>query len=88
MLKRHTYNKLPLSQLKEPSEGAICVTNSFWLLTPDNQVLFYGYAPQCNTSPSLCGLLIGSTSQQVGCDLSIRFAEVAYIPTSHQDPEA
>lgn len=44
------FMKYPLAALKTPGDGDIVYADRYWVVTPDDHVLFYsGCSPQCNS---------------------------------------
>lgn len=50
------YYRVPLTDITQPKPGRICVGPRYWVVTPEQEVLFYGQrylAPQCHPSESV-----------------------------------
>ena len=72
------YNRVPVDDILRPAVGRICYRGAWWVVTPENEVLFFkkynltGHdSPQCNTNKVI-----------VDCWILTRFPEchVEWLP--------
>jgi len=74
---------VPLSDITTPKEGRICYSSRWWLVTSNNEVLFYkSYnSPQCNGNKKLSEYLAGRISKEIeDSNLTCQFIDMAFIP--------
>ena len=71
--------KMPLSELKTPIAGRLCMGPRWWAVTEDGCVLFYKayYSPQCNQSKQMV--------ERIRPDLNPVYVEVAFVPHDCSD---
>lgn len=72
---RKPWRKVPLDKLRTPREGALCMMNHWWVITPDQCVLFYNGTPQCNSNEKVTKYLLGKL--HTGCEAIA--VDVAYL---------
>jgi hypothetical protein len=75
--KSDRYRRIPISEISTPKHGRTCYANSWWEVTPEDEVLFFVHGgactPQCNTIKSIVERLLIP-----GC--TARFLEMVYLP--------
>jgi hypothetical protein len=70
---------MPMEQLISPSEGSVVFLERWWVVTEDNDVLFYTkggvFSPQCNRDKSIAehGTTLYPNSR-------VHLVKVAYVP--------
>lgn len=71
--------KIPIEDITTPKMGRICYTDRWWVLTPNNEVLFYkSYtSPQCNINKAVIDHALLKLHAE-GC--TAQFLPVAYLP--------
>jgi hypothetical protein len=74
----HAFLRIPLKEIKTVRSGKICYPESWWAVTPDDQVLFFTgqnyFTPQCNNNKSITERIMPT-----GC--RAEWIEMAFIPT-------
>lgn len=76
------WRKVPLEKLKTPRGGAICYTDTWWIVTPDNCVLFFrGFSPQCNSNEAVAKYL----RERLHPTCTVEKIEVAYLDHNCHD---
>lgn len=66
------FTRIPMSELTTPRAGKICLTDAWWAVTADNEVLFYGTSPQCNRNKAVI--------ERIRPEFSAVYVPVAYVP--------
>lgn len=79
--------KMPLADALTPKSGRICYGPSYWMLTGDDELLFYERytSPQCNTNKALCERWMASTGRFAPPAAKIKFLEIVYLPHNPND---
>ena len=73
----------PQTDIEKPADGRICKGGRWWLLTENNEVLFYkSYSsPQCNSNRAITAHLSHSALSKTACGpLSVVYLSVAFVP--------
>ena len=80
-MKLDKFIKMPVEDLTTPAAGRIVYGASYWIVTADNNVLFYKgyYSPQCNSNKAI----VERFSRPA--DSSIVFIPIAYLPHNCHD---
>lgn len=52
------FNRVPIADITTPKAGRLCYPESWWVVTPEREVLFYTKhkdhaSPQCNTNKAV-----------------------------------
>lgn len=83
-MKPEDFIRMPLTELVVPKGGRICLTDLWWLVTKDNEVLFYkSYScPQCNANKEIAER-IASCKQYEGT--RVFFVPAAFVPHKCSD---
>ncbi len=75
------YLRIPVSELTTPTEGRIVYLNRYWVVTDQDEVLFFrSYScPQCNPDERLAARIAPITGGKV------QFIPIAYLPINWGD---
>lgn len=68
------YITVPLAELQTPRNGRICLCDRWWLVTENDEALFYKHytSPQCNSDKSIAEHIKPAGTRAV-------FVSVAYV---------
>lgn len=67
------YRKVLVEEAIKPRSG-ICLVDRWWTVTPENELLFYYDAPQCNANEAIAK----QVQNRLYPEGSIQFLEVVY----------
>lgn len=78
------YTHLSLERLKTPTNGTLVFTDRYWLVTPQNEVLFFrSYTcPQCNSNKEIAERILG---ERIAEGYRVEYVPVAYVPFDPSD---
>ena len=83
-MSRYEYLYMDLEDIKTPKPGRICYGPSWWAVTKDYQVVFFGSycSPLCNTNESIVKRFRGENSEIFE---HIAFLEMSFLPHDCSD---
>lgn len=76
--------RVPISEITRPKDGRQTLMNRYWIVTENNEVLFYKKTfPQCNSREDITNSLLTRFkihSDPIFTNAKVKFIKLAFIP--------